>query len=78
MAAKATGTFHEFIIHPGEMIADVLAERGITQADLAKRTGFTEAYISSILSGKRDISANFAMSLEYALARLSAPFSTRF
>ena len=32
MAAKRTGISRDLIIHPGETIADVLEERGITQA----------------------------------------------
>ena len=68
MATKATGISREFIIHPGEIISDMLTERGITQAELAKRTGVSEAFISGILSGKKSISANFAMALEYALS----------
>lgn len=37
------------------------------QAELASRAGVSRAYISSIISGKRNISARFAMALEYAL-----------
>ena len=67
MATKTTGTSNEFIVHPGEIIADVLVERGMTQADLAKRTGFSQAYVSCVVSGKKPISARFAMALEYAV-----------
>ena len=61
------GISRDLIIHPGETIADVLEERGITQAELATRTGVSPAYVSSVISGKKDISSNFAMALEYAL-----------
>ena len=67
MAAKRIGISRDLIIHPGETIADVLEERDITQAELAARTGFSSAYVSNIIAGKKDISANFAMALEYAL-----------
>lgn len=67
MATKTTGISRELLIHPGETIADVLEERGITQAELAARTGVSPAYISSLISGKKDISTKFAMNLEYAL-----------
>lgn len=67
MAVKKTGISLDLIIHPGETIADVLEERGLTQVELAARTGVTPAYISNVISGKKNISANFAMSLEYAL-----------
>lgn len=67
MAAKKTGISLDLIIHPGETIADLLDERGISQADLAARTGVSTAYVSNVISGKKDISKKFAMALEYAL-----------
>ena len=67
MAVKKTGISRDLIIHPGETIADVLEERGITQAELAASTGVTPAYVSNVISGKKDISAKFAFALEYAL-----------
>lgn len=67
MVVKKTGISRDLIIHPGETIADVLEERGITQVELASRTGVSPAYISNVIAGKKGISANFAMGLEYAL-----------
>lgn len=67
MAQKKIGISRDLIIHPGETIGDVLEERGITQAELATRTGTTSPFISNVIAGKKDISAKFAMALEYAL-----------
>lgn len=67
MAVKKTGISRDLIIHPGETIADVLEDRGITQAELAARTGVSAAYVSNVIAGKKDISAKFAFALEYAL-----------
>lgn len=67
MAVKKTGISRDLIIHPGETIADVLEERGITQAELAASTGVSPAYVSNVITGKKDISSNFAFALEYAL-----------
>ena len=67
MAAKKTGISRDLIIHPGETILDILEERGITQAELAARTGVTPAYVSNVIAGKKDISTKFAFALEYAL-----------
>ena len=67
MAEKRIGISRDLIIHPGETIADILDERGITQAELAARTGVTPEDISMVISGKKDISDKFEMSLEYAL-----------
>lgn len=57
----------DLIIHPGETIADVLKERGISLADLSTATGFSPAYVSSVISGENDISSAFALALESAL-----------
>lgn len=54
------------IIHPGTIIAENLEDRGITQAELAIRTGVSAAYVSNVIAGKKGISANFAIGLEYA------------
>ena len=67
MATKITGISRDLIIHPGETISDILVERGITQAELAARTGVTPAYVCNVIAGKKDISAKFAFALEYAL-----------
>lgn len=67
MATKKTGISRDLIIHPGETIADLLDARNITQVDLANRTGVTPAFVSSVITGKKDISASFAMALEYVL-----------
>ena len=67
MAVKKIGIYRELIIHPGETIADVLEDRGITQTELVARTGVSTAYVSNVIAGKKDISANFAFGLEYAL-----------
>lgn len=67
MAVKKIGISRDLIIHPGETIADVLEDRGITQAELSSRTGVSPAYVSNVIAGKKGISANFAMGLEYAL-----------
>ena len=67
MATNVTGISRDLIIHPGETIGDILEERGISQAELATRTGVTPTYINNVIKGKKDISAKFALSLEYAL-----------
>lgn len=52
MVAKITGISRDLVIHPGETIADLLEERGITQAELAIRTGVTPSYVSNVIAGK--------------------------
>lgn len=67
MAVKRIGISRDLLIHPGETIADVLVERGISQAELATSTGVSTAYVCNVIAGKKDISAKFAFALEYAL-----------
>ena len=67
MATKRTGISRDLIIHPGETIAELLDERGMTQSELAIQTGVTAAYVSNVIAGKKGISSGFALALEYAL-----------
>lgn len=57
----------EWLIHPGEIISDVLDERNITQKELAQRAGISETSLSDVIHGKRDISKELAIGLECAL-----------
>lgn len=71
MAKKKTGISLELITHPGEILQESLEGHNMSQAELANRTGFTEAFISNVIAGKKDISANFAKALEYVLGTSS-------
>ena len=66
-AAKILGISPELIIHPGETISDILEERELKQKELAQRAGVSEAFLSDVIHGKKDISKGLAMGLEYAL-----------
>ena len=57
----------EWLIHPGEIISDILEERNLTQKELAQRAGVSEAFLSEVIHGKKDISKELAMDLECAL-----------
>lgn len=61
------GLLNDLIIHPGETLKEILEERLISQKELALCTGVSSKHISSILSGKTDISISYAKKLEYAL-----------
>ncbi|MGI6781435.1 MAG: HigA family addiction module antitoxin [Acholeplasmataceae bacterium] len=68
MVAKQQHTSPDvFLIHPGETIYEVIQDRNISQKELAIRTGYTEKHISTIINGQKNISAEFAKKLEYAL-----------
>ncbi len=64
---NATGLSRDFIIHPGETLAEIIEDRDMSQKELAIRTGVTEKHVSTVLSGQKNISPSFARKLEYAL-----------
>ena len=67
MAKETIGLSREYIIHPGESLAEAIIDRGMSQHDLAVRTGMTEKHISTVINGRKNISPAFAKRLEYAL-----------
>lgn len=50
-------------IHPGEILADELAELGLSSAELARLIDVPANRISQIIAGKRSISADTALRL---------------
>ena len=64
---NSVGLSRDYIIHPGETLAEVIEDRNMTQRELAVRTGMTEKHISTVIHGQKSISAAFARKLEYAL-----------
>ena len=57
----------EVAAHPGALLADELAERGMTQSALAKAAGRPFKVINEIVNGKKAITAETAIQLERAL-----------
>jgi HTH-type transcriptional regulator / antitoxin HigA len=57
----------DWLVAPGDTIADLLEERGWTQAELAKRTGFTAKHINQLLKGDAPITQETAAKLEKVL-----------
>ena len=64
---NSIGLSRDFIIHPGETLSEVIEDRGMSQRELAVRTGVTEKHISTVIHGQKGISPSFAKKLEYAL-----------
>lgn len=48
-------------IHPGEYLAEILEELGITQAQFARGIGVSSMRISHLIKGKRPITAELAL-----------------
>lgn len=57
----------DWVSPPGDTILDLIEERGWTQAELAKRLGYTEKHISQLLNGKVPLTDEAALRLERVL-----------
>ena len=54
----------EWVSPPGDTIADLLEERGWTQADLAQRTGYSKKFVNQLVKGRVSLSGEAAFRLE--------------
>ncbi|HPL26331.1 MAG TPA: HigA family addiction module antitoxin [Myxococcota bacterium] len=59
----------DYLVTPGEVLEEYLADLGMTQAELADRTGLTRKTINEIIKAKSSITAETALKLERALGR---------
>jgi HTH-type transcriptional regulator/antitoxin HigA len=57
----------DLAIPPGELLAEELEVRGMTQSELAERMGRPRQAISAIVNGKKAITAETALQLEEVL-----------
>ena len=57
----------DYIVPPGETIADLLDEHDMTQTELARRLGVSLKHINQIIKGSAAISAEIALGLEKVL-----------
>lgn len=57
--------FVEYVIAPGETILELLEVHGMTQLDLANKTGINKKTINEIIKGKAPITTATALKLEY-------------
>lgn len=48
-------------IHPGEFLAEILSEMGISQAEFARAIGVSPMRISHVLKGTRPVTAELAL-----------------
>lgn len=68
--------YSNLAIPPGETLAEEIEARGISQRELAERTGRPEQVISEIIHGKKAITAETALQLEKVLDGIPAAFWT--
>src|SRR5262249_324734 len=62
----------DWLSPPGETIADLLEEKGWTQAELAERTNFTRKHINELVAGKVVLTPEAALRLEATLGGTAA------
>ncbi|MCQ8195472.1 helix-turn-helix domain-containing protein [Streptomyces rugosispiralis] len=74
----------DYAVPPGETLRERLEELGMTQAELATRTGLTPKHINQVLQGVVPLSGEVAQRLEYAVKvparlwnRLEADYRTQ-
>lgn len=73
MAADSTTWQHEWLVVPGEILVEALAERDMSQSELARRMGRPTKTINEIANGKAAITPDTAIQLERTLG-ISAAF----
>ena len=59
----------DYLVTPGEVLEDYLEGFGMTQAELAARTGLTKKTVNEIIKGKSPITPETALKLERSLGR---------
>ena len=59
----------DYLVPPGEILAEYLEAFAMTQAELAARTGLTKKTINEIIKGKSAITSETALKLERSLGR---------
>ena len=73
MKTRNPRVFSDLPIPPGEVLAEEIAARGITQKELASRLGTPAQALIEIIEGKKAITPDTAVSLGRALG-ISAHF----
>lgn len=56
-----------FRVHPGEILAEEIEERGLKQTELAAQMNVLRHHISDIIHARRNITPRLAVKLEKAL-----------
>ncbi len=67
MTEQATIFQPDWISRPGDTIADLLDEKGWSQAEFAQRCGYTTKHASLLINGKASITEDTAIKLERVL-----------
>ncbi len=73
MAEKRIGLLAELLPHPGETLQELLDTYGMSQFELAQRTGFTTKHINEVIKGKKSITPDMSIKLS-TIFNLSSAF----
>ncbi len=65
--SNTTQYIPDFVSPPGETLLEVLETRGMSQAELAERTGRPKKTINEIIKGKTAITPETALQFEFVL-----------
>lgn len=81
MLATASREFHplgdtDYATPPGEILRELLEERGLTQRDLARRTGLSPKHVNRLIQGVVPLSADIAQRLEHVTGTAARLWNT--
>lgn len=68
-STQTTQYLPDYLVRPGEIVEEYLDGLGMTQAELASRTGLAKKTINEIIKGKSPITPETAMKLERTIGR---------
>ena len=71
---QANGVAPVYPVHPGEILGEELAARGLSGKEFAGMAGLQATHLSAIIHGTRNITQAVAEKLEKALDGISADF----
>jgi HTH-type transcriptional regulator / antitoxin HigA len=57
----------DYVSHPGETLVEILSEKSMSQAELARRLGRPKKTVNEIIQGKSGITSDTALQLEKVL-----------
>ena len=77
MSNETTSYKPDHVSPPGESLAELLESRGMTQAELAARTGRPKQHINEIVAGKAPITQDMAIQLERSLGAPASFWNNR-
>ncbi len=65
----------DYAVHPGEILEETLASRGIKKSEFAKRCGVSDKTVSQIINGKAPVTPETAIQFERVLGVSAAVWS---